>query len=398
MPNHIVSGNVDTMMRAANNAAIRSAIGVGQTDAPTFLAQTLTGQSLTASQSTNLLDLATTWNTVGTPTGIKLNVIDTASDLSSLLLDCQTGGTSRFRVNKTGGVFSQNSADSGGLFSAGSNGFRVIQFGGTFYGSNGLAAVRTTSILALRDTGGFCWVDASENPATGTIELGLFKDAPGILAQRNTTNAQMFRVYNTYTDASNYERVSIGYSAGAFQILSDALGSGFPKQLQIGTNTAASLVLTTANTLRWQVTSAGHFLAVTNNAYDIGATGGVSCPRNIFAGTSIDTPLITSSASITINAGATAQGITILCSRLRIGGNTSSSPAIKQVGTGIDVVLADDTGFTAIQSLYQRFGTGSPEGAVIAPIGAIYHRTNGGLLTSFYVKESGTGNTGWVAK
>lgn len=45
-----------------------------------------------------------------------------------------------------------------------------------------------------------------------------------------------------------------------------------------------------------------------------------------------------------------------------------------------------------------RFGTGSPEGAVTAPVGSIYSRTDGGAATSFYVKESGAGNTGWVAK
>lgn len=54
--------------------------------------------------------------------------------------------------------------------------------------------------------------------------------------------------------------------------------------------------------------------------------------------------------------------------------------------------------FAAVQSLYQRWGSGTPEGVVTAPVGAIYHRTNGGANTSFYVKESGTGNTGWVAK
>lgn len=43
-------------------------------------------------------------------------------------------------------------------------------------------------------------------------------------------------------------------------------------------------------------------------------------------------------------------------------------------------------------------GTGSPETVVTAPIGSIYLRTDGGTLTSLYVKESGTGNTGWVAK
>lgn len=43
-------------------------------------------------------------------------------------------------------------------------------------------------------------------------------------------------------------------------------------------------------------------------------------------------------------------------------------------------------------------GFGSPESAVTAPIGSIYSRRDGGAGTSFYVKESGTGNTGWVAK
>ena len=45
-----------------------------------------------------------------------------------------------------------------------------------------------------------------------------------------------------------------------------------------------------------------------------------------------------------------------------------------------------------------RAGAGSPEGVVTARIGSIYQRTDGGAGTSFYVKESGTGNTGWAAK
>lgn len=42
-------------------------------------------------------------------------------------------------------------------------------------------------------------------------------------------------------------------------------------------------------------------------------------------------------------------------------------------------------------------GTGSPEGAVVAPVGSIYRRTDGGTDTTVYRKESGAGNTGWVA-
>lgn len=43
-------------------------------------------------------------------------------------------------------------------------------------------------------------------------------------------------------------------------------------------------------------------------------------------------------------------------------------------------------------------GTGSPEGVVTAPIGALYIRKDGSTSTTLYVKTSGTGNTGWTAK
>lgn len=42
-------------------------------------------------------------------------------------------------------------------------------------------------------------------------------------------------------------------------------------------------------------------------------------------------------------------------------------------------------------------GAGDPEGAVTAPVGSLFSRTDGGAGTTLYVKESGTGNTGWSA-
>lgn len=42
-------------------------------------------------------------------------------------------------------------------------------------------------------------------------------------------------------------------------------------------------------------------------------------------------------------------------------------------------------------------GPGSPEGLVVAAIGSIFRRTDGGIGTTLYVKESGTGAAGWVA-
>lgn len=65
---------------------------------------------------------------------------------------------------------------------------------------------------------------------------------------------------------------------------------------------------------------------------------------------------------------------------------SGANPAIR-FGT---TVTTDDCGIWC--------GTGSPEGVVTAKVGSIWLRKDGGAATSFYVKESGTGNTGWVGK
>lgn len=59
---------------------------------------------------------------------------------------------------------------------------------------------------------------------------------------------------------------------------------------------------------------------------------------------------------------------------------------------GINIVSGGTTGVKIL------CGSATPESAVTANVGSIYLRTNGGSGTTLYVKESGTGNTGWVAK
>ena len=43
-------------------------------------------------------------------------------------------------------------------------------------------------------------------------------------------------------------------------------------------------------------------------------------------------------------------------------------------------------------------GSGSPESLVTAPPGSMYLRTDGGAGTTLYIKETGSGNTGWASK
>lgn len=59
--------------------------------------------------------------------------------------------------------------------------------------------------------------------------------------------------------------------------------------------------------------------------------------------------------------------------------------------------LKINANFTEIFSKI-RTGTGSPQGNLEAPVGTLYLRSDGGANTTLYIKESGTGVTGWVAK
>ena len=43
-------------------------------------------------------------------------------------------------------------------------------------------------------------------------------------------------------------------------------------------------------------------------------------------------------------------------------------------------------------------GSGSPESVITATPGSFYVDVDGGASVTLYVKESGTGNTGWIAK
>jgi hypothetical protein len=76
---------------------------------------------------------------------------------------------------------------------------------------------------------------------------------------------------------------------------------------------------------------------------------------------------------------------------------TAGKRAIASYGSGsltVPVYTLNNEG--EVSSLYERYGTGSPEGVVTAPVGAVFHRTDGAAFTTQYRKETGSGNTGWV--
>ena len=70
------------------------------------------------------------------------------------------------------------------------------------------------------------------------------------------------------------------------------------------------------------------------------------------------------------------------------------------LGTGNTVMNADRLDVPRLRiggGPLELSGAGSPNLVVTAPPGSTYRRTDGGVGTALYVKETGTGNTGWVA-
>lgn len=73
----------------------------------------------------------------------------------------------------------------------------------------------------------------------------------------------------------------------------------------------------------------------------------------------------------------------------------NAGPLRALIGGGADQIRFGTNGLTGPGVI---FGTGAPEGARTAPVGSLFCRTDGGAGSTLYVKESGTGNTGWAAK
>lgn len=159
--------------------------------------------------TSNIYDMADTWNAGGTTfTAIKMDVTDTASAADSKLLDLQVASSSKFAIDKNG----------------------VAIFGG---------------------------------------DTQLQRDAAHTIGIHNSTNAQLLHVYNSRTDASNYERGCFEWVSNTLKIGSAAAGTGAGRAVdfQYGGTRIARLNSTTTFKLY------AHFRVNGNGVYDIGESG-----------------------------------------------------------------------------------------------------------------------------
>jgi hypothetical protein len=262
----------------------------------------------------------------------------------------------------------------------------------------GLATANTFSLLQTFSSG--ITLGASGNLFGGT----------NLLEQRNGTNAQFFKLYETYTDASNYSRLGISKTGNYFQIQPEAAGSGTVRPLLLlAGGDGGSLTLTTSGAINfgrnniadyWQIAANGHLLALTDNIYDIGASG-ASRPRHLYLGGIIT---LNNQINFTANSGYlnfgdrgtfdfTANGVARLMntaadgfSHLQFGGATTGYSAIS---------LSAAVGGHAQGLILQR-ADGTPQ--VFANLGAA---TNGSMIyCSDCAKATPcvSGGTGAIAK
>lgn len=157
-----------------------------------------------------------------------------------------------------------------------------VYFGGLSQSGVAIGLPGSFTGVMLGMSGRIAW---TQDTQSSTADVCLFRDAAAILAQRNGTNAQTFRLYETDSGA-NDEYLEFSAASGTNLIRPQATGSG------------------TASVVRYHTTTA----------------------------------------------------------------------------------------------VFWTSGSGSPESVVTAPVGSMYTDTAGGAGTTLYVKESGTGSTGWIAK
>ena len=297
-------------------------------------ALTLTGGTVTASAP--VLDASQTWNNGAvTFTGLRVNVTNTASDHRSSLLSIDDNGTPAFGVQNLIG----HPANQVVRIFGGSRGLLFSPRNTATNGGTDFFALRwqLNQISMVHGTE-FGW---SQNPFQNAPDLSLHRDAADTLAQRRSTNAQTFRLYNTFTSTTNFERLNIIAQLNGSVIIGTEKGSAG--------GTARALEFQTDGTTRGGFTDSGAFYIGTSASFT--STGLQIQPTSnrgglFFSNCSVDV----SSSTVTIRGGSNSTDwIRVSSGLLLFQGTTTSFPALKRSGTVLQARLANDSDFCPLQ-------------------------------------------------
>lgn len=211
--------------------------------------------------------------------------------------------------------------DDTGMYSRGAN---IV---GWTAGGTGLIEANAAVGIKVGTTFGFASAIAA------STDITLAREAAQILGLRNAANPMTLRVYNTFTDASNYEAGNARWNTNVFEVGTSAAGTG--------TSRALRMVAAGTTTISFN-------------------TGGS------------DNMVLDSNSKLFLNGSAAFNVV-------------SAPPAGGTAGLGVTVSSTTNLGLF--------FGSGLP--TLAAAQGSIYIRTDGSSTsTRLYVNTNGT--TGWT--
>jgi hypothetical protein len=325
----------DSSILTTSGRFINSYNATASSPAKAFTGTWFTGGTGTTTKPQVLIEptgaTSTAWSTSGTGLGV-----NAASGFTGNLLDLQVNGTSQFKFSSTGNILARDTGSRIAQYcgpSDTSRGIRVDSGAIYFVGGNRDSIIVDTAgssngDIYLRDTHILNW-STGNSDANKTARLSVTCDAADTLAQRRGTNAQTFRVYNTYTSGTNYELGKLEWASNVFRIGTEkGSGGGTARALEFQTDGTTRLTITTAGTPQVQI-----------------KTQTTSFNDNILLTT-------TSNGIATIwDSNATDFG------RLNFGGTTTSFPALKRSSAILQARLADDSAYTTIDAQHRLQGT-----------------------------------------
>ena len=176
-----------------------------------------TGGTATTTKPTVLVEPAgttsTAWSTAGTGLGV-----NAPSGFAGNLLDLQVNGTSLFSVSGLGRLIVGPATGNAG-------GDHIFRYGGgqgqgvLFSDNQNNASLRVSffGITVWGPSASYGFSSSNTEP-----DLRLYRDGANTFAQRNGTNAQIKRVYNTFTSSTNFELGKLAWERST----SDAVVTG----------------------------------------------------------------------------------------------------------------------------------------------------------------------------
>jgi len=291
---------------------------IALTSGTTFTTLNATNGTITASAP--VLDLAQTWNNASVAfTGMQFNVTNTASlgtGSNSKFFEINLDASPIYRFQRSGSTpYLFIGPNDTGIGSSGT--FMTV-----FANGNAMAAFNSgTGGVAIRSDAPFSW--SSTTSVTATPDVQLFRDAADTVAQRRSTNPQTFRIYHTFTDASNYERAELRWTSNVCELAVTRAGTGLNRSFRIivGGLTAQTILSGSGATELIPIVAFGNGISFSSRGQMFPSADGVFRIQNA-AGTDFG--------------------------RLQFGGTTSSFPALKRSSTAIQVRLADDSAFAPL--------------------------------------------------